>query len=185
MPPCRCICGRRQLSRNLRSIADQNRCERLPRAPRASGSASRPTTGGNSVRRDDIDVIDICTPPDSASQDCARGDRPRQARPRREADRPEQRGGARDVRGAAEAARVKHLVGFSYRRTPAVLYARQLIDDGVLRPPLQLPGLLPAGLVRRPASPPDLAPCCQHRGLRDPRRHRVSHHRYRTDDDGR
>ena len=33
---------------------------------------------------------------------------------------------------AAEAAGVKHLVGFSYRRTPAVLYARRLLDEGAL-----------------------------------------------------
>jgi predicted dehydrogenase len=39
---------------------------------------------------------------------------------------------AREMWQAAERAGVKHLVGFSYRRTPAVLYARQLLDEGAL-----------------------------------------------------
>ena len=83
------------------------------------------------VRRDDIDVIDICTPPDSHREIALEAIRHGK---HVLVEKPIALNGeeAREMFEAAEAARVKHLVGFSYRRTPAVLYARQLIDDGVI-----------------------------------------------------
>jgi predicted dehydrogenase len=114
----------------LAVVADQDA------AAAASGAARfgfRESTGDwrELVRRDDIDVIDISTPPDSHREIALEAIRHGK---HVLVEKPIALNGeeAREMFEAAEAARVKHLVGFSYRRTPAVFYARQLIDDGVI-----------------------------------------------------
>jgi predicted dehydrogenase len=83
------------------------------------------------IARSDIDVVDICTPPDShleiALAAIAAGKHVL-------VEKPIAMNSAEAARmvEAAEKAGVKTLVGFSYRRTPAVLYARQLLDEGAI-----------------------------------------------------
>ena len=83
------------------------------------------------VARSDVDIVDICTPPVShhqiALEAIRNGKHVLVEKPI--AMNSEEAG---DMWRAAERAGVKHLVGFSYRRTPAVLYARQLLDQGAL-----------------------------------------------------
>jgi predicted dehydrogenase len=83
------------------------------------------------IARPDVDIVDICTPPNShleiALEAIRAGKHVLVEKPL--AMNSEE---ARRMWQAAERAGVKNLVGFSYRRTPAVLYARQLIDEGAI-----------------------------------------------------
>jgi predicted dehydrogenase len=86
------------------------------------------------VARDDIDLIDICTPGDSHAEVAvaalAAGKHVLCEKPLantvEEAERMVE--AARDARAAG----VRSMCGFNYRRVPAVAYLRQLIEDGRL-----------------------------------------------------
>ena len=115
---------------NLACLADEN-----PEAARTGaerfGFASFTSDWRALIARPDIDVVDICTPPNShlkiALEAIRAGKHVLVEKPI--AMNSEE---ARQMWRAAERAGVKNLVGFSYRRTPAVLYARQLIDEGAI-----------------------------------------------------
>jgi predicted dehydrogenase len=83
------------------------------------------------IARPDVDVVDICTPPNSHLEIALAAIR---AGKHVLVEKPIAMNSeeARQMWQAAERAGVKNLVGFSYRRTPAVLYARQLIDEGAI-----------------------------------------------------
>ena len=63
---------------------------------------------------------------------------------------------------------VKHMLGFNYRRVPAIGLARQLIESGRLGTDLPFPGRLSAGLDHGPAVPADLETEQSDRRLRFP-----------------
>jgi levoglucosan dehydrogenase len=81
------------------------------------------------VERKDIDVVDICTPNDSHAQIAIAAAR---AGKHIICEKPLARTGeeARTMLDAVESAGVKHMVGFNYRYTPAVQFAKNLIDEG-------------------------------------------------------
>ena len=121
-PPC--------ATPRLVAIADENAALAKTGAERF-GYSSWTQDWRELIARPDIDIVDVCTPPDSHREIALEAIRHRKhvlvekpiAMNSRE---------ALEMLQAAEAAGVKHLVGFSYRRTPAVLYARRLLDEGAL-----------------------------------------------------
>jgi predicted dehydrogenase len=81
------------------------------------------------VERDDIHVIDICTPNDSHAEIAIAAAK---AGKHIICEKPLARTGeeAKTMLDAVESARVKHMVAFNYRYTPAVQLAKKLIDEG-------------------------------------------------------
>jgi predicted dehydrogenase len=88
------------------------------------------------VARDDIDIVDICTPPqfheEIALAAIAAGKHVFCEKPIANLSSE-----AIAMRDAAEAAGVVTQVGFNYRHTPAVEYAKQLLDAGEFGVPMQ------------------------------------------------
>ncbi|UYM07470.1 Gfo/Idh/MocA family protein [Solicola gregarius] len=85
------------------------------------------------LTRDDVDLIDICTPGDTHAEIAIAAleagkhvlcEKPL-ANTVDEAERM-----AKAAEAAAQASGVRAMVGFTYRRTPAVAYARRLVADG-------------------------------------------------------
>ena len=83
------------------------------------------------VRRDDIDIVDIATPNHLHRPIAELALRPRQACALRKAARPQRGGSAADERVRPKSKSV-HMVSFNYRKCPAVLEAKRLIDEGLL-----------------------------------------------------
>lgn len=81
------------------------------------------------IARDDIDVIDICTPNNVHAEIAIAAAK---AGKHIICEKPLARGGeeAKSMLDAVEAAGVIHMVAFNYRRTPAVALAKKYIDDG-------------------------------------------------------
>jgi predicted dehydrogenase len=81
------------------------------------------------VTRDDIDIVDICTPNDSHAEIAIAAAR---AGKHILCEKPLARSTAeaKGMLDAVTAARVTHMVAFNYRHTPAVLMAKKLIDEG-------------------------------------------------------
>ena len=157
--------------------------------PAAAAAAAAPARAGPSactdwrevVGRDDIDVVDICTPGDTHARDRDRRARGRQARALREAagqhrgrgradDRRRPRGGRGEgVRSIGRAS----TTGASRRSR----YARQLVDEGRVGRGAPHPRAVPAGLDRRPRVPAGLAAAEGQGRLGRARRHRRPRHR--------
>ena len=108
--------------------------EQASRRPRAATAGrSRPPTGAPSIERDDVDIVDICTPGHLPRRDRAGRAGGRQARAGREAAGQHGRRVRGDGGGCGRAARergVQSMVGFNYRRVPALALARDLIAEG-------------------------------------------------------
>jgi predicted dehydrogenase len=83
------------------------------------------------LKRDDIDLVTICTPNDSHKEIAIAA---AQAGKMILCEKPLARNGAEgaDMVKAIEAAGVANLVSYNYRRIPAVTLAKQLIDEGRL-----------------------------------------------------
>ena len=79
---------------------------------------------------------------------------------------------AEQMLAAVEKAGVLHMICHNYRRAPAVMLAKQLIEEGKLGETLSLPRHVPAGLDRRPDVPAGLAAATRRRPVRRARRHR-------------
>lgn len=81
------------------------------------------------VNRRDVDVIDICTPNDTHAEIAIAAAK---AGKHILSEKPLARTSveAKAMLDAATAAKIVHMVGFNYRRTPAVALARRFIDDG-------------------------------------------------------
>jgi predicted dehydrogenase len=114
-PVLQVVCGR-----NEAAVRD---------AARRFGFAEHATDWREVVARDDIDVVDICTPGDShlpialAAAEAGKAilcEKPL-------ANTLDE---ARQMLEAADTAGVVHMICHNYRRAPAVSLARQLIDDG-------------------------------------------------------
>ena len=81
------------------------------------------------VARDDIDIIDICTPNNSHAEiaiAAAKAGKHILCEKPLATSAPE----AKSMLDAVEAAGVTHMVAFNYRQTPAVVMAKQLIETG-------------------------------------------------------
>nr|WP_241740262.1 MULTISPECIES: Gfo/Idh/MocA family oxidoreductase [Microbacterium] len=91
------------------------------------------------VARDDIDIIDICTPPqlheEIALAALAAGKHVFCEKPITNISTEAER-----MVEAARAAGVVTQVGFNYRHTPAIAFTRRLLDEGKLGVPLQFRG---------------------------------------------
>lgn len=85
------------------------------------------------VERDDIDVVDICTPGDSHAEIAIAAARAGKAvlceKPLANSVRDAER-----MLAAVKQARVTHMLCHNYRRIPAVVLAKRLIDEGKLGP---------------------------------------------------
>jgi len=81
------------------------------------------------VEREDIEVVDICAPNNSHAEIAIAAAK---AGKHVICEKPLARTGdeAKSMLDAVESAGVKHMVGFNYRYTPAVQFAKKLIDEG-------------------------------------------------------
>jgi predicted dehydrogenase len=103
------------------------------------GWSSHSTSWQEVVQRPDIDIVDICTPPDLhariALAAIAAGKHVFCEKPitNRYAE-------AQQMEAAARGSGCVTQVGFTYRHTPAISFAKQLLDSGRLGEPLQFRG---------------------------------------------
>lgn len=84
------------------------------------------------VRRDDIDLVDICTPSGPSHTEIALEAAAAGKHIFCEKPLAASLADARAMLEAAEKAGVKHMVNFNYRRCPAVALAKQMIAEGLL-----------------------------------------------------
>jgi predicted dehydrogenase len=110
-------------------------CDILPAAEddfaKRLGWLSFETSWEAMVNRDDIDVIDICTPNNSHMPIAVAAAK---AGKHVICEKPAamNAGEAMQMMNAAEAAGVKHMMAFNYRRLPAIGLAKKMISDGKL-----------------------------------------------------
>ncbi|MBM9507245.1 Gfo/Idh/MocA family protein [Actinacidiphila acididurans] len=108
--------------------------ERVSRAARTYGWSSYETDWRALVERDDIDVVDICTPGDSHAEIAlaalAAGKHVLCEKPL--ANSVVQAEAMTEAAERARAAGVRSMVAFNYRRVPALALARALIEEGRL-----------------------------------------------------
>jgi len=108
--------------------------EAVEAAARRYGFAETATDWHDVVRRDDIDIIDICTPGDShmpvAVGALGAGKHVLCEKPL--ANSVAEAEAMTSAAEKAKAAGQRSMVGFNYRRTPAIRLARQLVADGRL-----------------------------------------------------
>jgi predicted dehydrogenase len=106
-------------------------------AARSFGWQEGATDWASVVTRDDIDIVDICTPPQFHAEIALAAisagkhvfcEKPLTNDPAE----------ARAMVAAAEQAGVVTQVGFNYRHSPAISFARRLLDEGSLGTPLQV-----------------------------------------------
>jgi predicted dehydrogenase len=97
----------------------------------AYGATAWTTDWRDLVARDDVDVVDICTPPGThaeiAEAAAAAGKAVLSEKPLGTSYAQ-----ARDARQAVERAGVRNAIGFNYRRLPAVALMRRMIAEGTI-----------------------------------------------------
>ena len=98
------------------------------------GWASAETDWRALIARDDIQLVDVCTPGDLHAEIAIAALEARQARAVREAaGKHAGGGGSHDSRRGARCRQgIRSMVGFNYRRVPALAMARKLVADGRL-----------------------------------------------------
>ncbi|MEO7752407.1 MAG: Gfo/Idh/MocA family oxidoreductase [Terracoccus sp.] len=138
----------------LTAIAGRNEAAAQDTADRF-GWASVETDWRRLLERDDIDVIDICTPGDTHAEIAVAaleaGKHVLCEKPlANSVDEAE-----RMTRSAEDAALrgIRSMVGFTYRRVPAIAYARQLVEEGLLGRILHVRGAYLQDWLVDPASP--------------------------------
>ena len=106
---------------------------RRPRRPRRLGWASVETDWRQLVARDDVDLVDICTPGDTHAEIAIAaleaGKHVLCEKPLANTVAEAEAMVAAAERGRAHAG-VRSMVGFTYRRVPAIALARKLVADG-------------------------------------------------------
>ena len=97
----------------------------------SAGSTSRPT-GAALIARDDVDLVDICTPGDTHAEIAvaalAAGKHVLCEKPL--ANSVEEAVAMAEAAERARAKGIRSMVGFTYRRVPAIAHARNLVADG-------------------------------------------------------
>ena len=131
------------------------------------------------ISRDDIDIVDIVTPGDSHAEIAIAaleaGKHVLVEKPL--ANTVEEAEAMAEAAARAVERGIRSMVGFTYRRVPAVTFLRDLIGEGVVGR-CAGPRRVSAGLARRPPDAARLAPAEGARGIGRSRRHRRAHHRY-------
>ena len=112
----------------MKAICDNNEV-RVKEVARAFGWESCETSWEKLIRRADIDLIDICAP-SNVHKEIALAAIEAGKEVFCEKPLALDLKDARQMLEAAEKAGIKHMVGFSYRGTPAVRLAKKLIDEG-------------------------------------------------------
>ena len=137
-PVLKVVCGRRP--------------DAAAEAARRLGFEEHATRWEEVVRRDDVDVVDICTPGDShlpiALAAAAAGKAILCEKPLANS-----LAEAREMRDAVEKAGVVHMVCHNYRRAPAVQLARRLIEKGRIGAPRHYRGTYLQDWIVDPAFP--------------------------------
>ena len=153
--------------------------ERTAEAAERLGWAETETDWRRLVERPDIDLVDICTPGDTHAEIAiaalAAGKHVLCEKPLANTVAE-----AEAMTAAAEQAAqhgVRAMVGFTYRRVPAIALARRLVAGGPDRRDPARAGAVPPGLDRRPRGAAVLAAGQGQGGLGRARRHRRAHHR--------
>ncbi|NUO36668.1 MAG: Gfo/Idh/MocA family oxidoreductase [Dermatophilaceae bacterium] len=155
-----------QAWRNVRSYFDAPATPRLVAVAGRNESAARDTADRfgwagvetdwrRLLERDDIDIIDICTPGDTHAEIAVAA---LEAGKHVLCEKPlaNSVGEAEAMARAAEAARgrgVRSMVGFTYRRVPAIAYARRLVEEGRLGRILHVRGAYLQDWLVDPESP--------------------------------
>ncbi|GAA2740646.1 Gfo/Idh/MocA family oxidoreductase [Terrabacter aerolatus] len=139
---------------SLVAVAGRNEAAARDTADRF-GWAGVETDWRRLLDRDDIDVIDICTPGDTHAEIAVAA---LEAGKHVLCEKPlaNSVGEAEAMVAAAEAARargVRSMVGFTYRRVPAIAYARRLVTEGRLGRILHVRGAYLQDWLVDPASP--------------------------------
>lgn len=103
------------------------------------GWASHSTSWEETVERSDIDIVDVCTPPDLHARIAIAAVR---AGKHVFCEKPitNSYAEAHEMDVAAQLAGCVTQVGFTYQSTPAVTFAKQLLDSGRLGEPLEFRG---------------------------------------------
>ncbi|OQP13058.1 MULTISPECIES: Gfo/Idh/MocA family protein [Geobacillus] len=112
----------------LKAICGRNK-EGVASAAQRYGWESYETDWRALIERDDIDLIDIGTPTDSHKEIAIAAAR---AGKHVICEKPMALSvaDAREMLKAVREAKVKHMIGFTYRRVPAIALAKRLIDEG-------------------------------------------------------
>jgi predicted dehydrogenase len=84
------------------------------------------------VAREDIDLVDICTPGGPSHREIALGAAANGKHVLCEKPLASSLAMAREMLDAVEEAGVKHMVNFNYRRAPAVALAKRMIEEGLI-----------------------------------------------------
>jgi len=117
VPVMKAICGRTK--------------EEVAKAAKIYGWQSYETSWEKLIQRDDIDLIDIATPV-NLHKDIAIAAAKAGKHILCEKPMALNLNEARQMLEAAEKAGVKHMIGFNYRKVPAIALAKRLIDEGAL-----------------------------------------------------
>lgn len=113
----------------VRKVICGRHVEPLKKAAEKWGWEEYDTSWESVVKRDDLEVIDICT---STNTHCDIAIAAAESGKHVFSEKPLAMNvkEAKKMVEAAEKAKVKHMVGFNYRRVPAIAYAKKLIEDG-------------------------------------------------------
>ena len=115
---------------SMTALCGRNR-GRVESAAKQFGWQSTETNWKTLVKREDVDLVDICTPGDTHA-DVAIAAAENGKHLFCEKPLANNLADARAMLAAVKKARVKHMVGYNYRRVPAVMLAKQIIDEGRL-----------------------------------------------------
>ncbi len=111
------------------------------------------------IKRDDVQLVDVCTPGDGHAEVAIAaleaGKHVLCEKPLANTLAEAEAMAAAADRAAAHG--VRAMTGFNYRRVPAIALARQLVTDGRIGALRHVRAELPAGLADRPGVPADLA----------------------------
>lgn len=118
MPIMQALCGRN--AEGVQAAADK------------MGWNSIETDWHQLVRRDDIDLVDICTPSGPSHTEIALEAAEQGKHIFCEKPLAASLDDAREMLKAAEDAGIVHMVNFNYRRAPAVALAKKMIEEGLL-----------------------------------------------------
>ena len=167
------------LSARMSVVCGRRRGEASPLRPRQLGWDEHTTDWRSLIARDDIDLIDICTPGDTHAEIAlaalAAGKHVLCEKPLANTVAE-----AREMAAAAAQAQtqgVRAMCGFNYRRVPGRGADAQAHRGRPARHDPARPGGVPAGLDRRPGVPAGLAAAQGHGRLRCAGRHRRAHRR--------
>ena len=154
------------------------------RRPSASASRARPATGASWSSDPDIDVVDI-TSPNSLHHEMALAAIAAGKHVYCEKPLAVTVAQASEMTAAAARRGVKTMVAFNNVKTPAAIYARQLIAEGAIGRPMRFRGWFDQGFYSDPDLPWSWR-CSRERGrLGRARRSRLAHHLGRPVSDGR